>query len=200
MTTTIRTVPAPASAGHGNRLNPTGLARAKLAFTTRNVRPLRAAVGVVSPQLPLLRGSIGRNLRYRVPDATPDQLNTVRRLSGLDEVLARLPDGEQTRLGEDGAGLSTGQQTRLMLARALLGRPRLLLLDEADAHLDRDSICILRRAVASFPGTVACVAHRPELLDLAGLIWHVRDGTVTRVDPGHRPGRDRTARPARVDG
>src|SRR5690606_11021090 len=92
--------------------------------------------------------------------------------------LAELSDGLRTRLAEGGAGLSKGQQTRLMLARAVLGGPRLLLLDEADAHLDPATIRLLREAIASYGGTVVCATHRPELLDLADSVWEAAERRV----------------------
>ena len=145
------------------------------------VRPtdLRAAVGVVGPDFPLLRGSVQRNLCYRVPDAVPAEIARVRDLVRLDEALAGLPRPEHARLGDRGAGLSSGQQTRLALGRALLGQPRLLLLDEADAHLDAETVGVLREAVASFDGTVVCVSHSRELLGIADVVWQVGGGTLT---------------------
>lgn len=154
------------------------------------VRPhqLRAAVGVVGPDFPLLRGSVRRNLCYRVPDASPAEVARVRRLVRLDDALAGLARRERTRLGDRGAGLSSGQQTRLALGRALLGQPRLLLLDEADAHLDAETVRVLRDAVASFGGTVVCVSHAPELRAIADVIWQVEDGMVTTRSPANDPG------------
>jgi ABC-type multidrug transport system fused ATPase/permease subunit len=144
---------------------------------------IRRAVGIASPELPLLRGTIDRNLRYRWPDAPDEELGRVREQLGLDETLRELPDGIETRVGEGGSGLSVGQRQRIILARALLGEPRLLLLDEPEAGLDPDAEKMLWGVISERPGTVLFVTHRREALDAADVVWHLDGGRLVATGP-----------------
>jgi ABC-type multidrug transport system fused ATPase/permease subunit len=139
---------------------------------------LRRAIGIVGPDLPLLRGSLRRNLNYRHPDASDDAIAAVCTLCGLDELIQALPRGLDTRLTEQGANMSLGQRQRIALARALLGEPRLLLLDEADSNLDPQSNAALLRVIASYRGTVLMVTHEAEWLGVATDVWHIDDGVL----------------------
>jgi ATP-binding cassette subfamily B protein len=139
---------------------------------------LRAAIGIVSSDLPILRGSVKRNLLYRAPRASAREIERVWRACGLDALIEALPDGLETRLLDDARNLSTGQRMRLALARALLGDPRLLLLDEADANLDAPTRALLAKIVGEYPGTVLMVTHDPQLIEIADETWVVGDGRV----------------------
>jgi len=142
---------------------------------------LRRAVGVMTPDLPLLRGSIARNLSYRWPAASEQALTHARALCGIDEILAELPRGINTRVTEDGANLSLGQRQRIGLARAILGNPRLLLLDEVDANLDHGAALALRRVLSEYPGTVLLVTHRLDWVRLADQVWHIEQGQLVEA-------------------
>ena len=142
---------------------------------------LRRAVGLVTPDLPLLRGSVAGNLRYRWPGASEEALARVRTLCGIDEVIAELPKGLDTSIREDGANLSLGQRQRLALARGILGTPPVLLLDELDANLDPGAAMALRRVLADYPGTVLMVTHRLDWAAMADTIWHLRDGRLVEA-------------------
>lgn len=146
---------------------------------------LHRAIGIAGPQVPLMRGSVRRNLNYRVRDISEDEQRRIRDLCGIPELLAELPDGEHTRLVDGGSNLSSGQRQRIMLARALLGNPRILLLDEADANLDPDAVEVLGRVIDQFEGTVLFVTHRREWLERADQIWHLDAGRlVEQGSPG----------------
>ena len=108
--------------------------------------------------------------------------------SGLDELVASLPEGLDTRVGEGGRGLSAGQRQRVALARAVLARPRVLLLDEADAHLDPVAAGAVDRLVRDFHGTVIVVTHHPARLPAASQVWRLERGRL-RPQPRPRPGR-----------
>jgi len=142
---------------------------------------VRRAIGMMSPDLPLLRGTIDKNLRYRWPDAPVEEIDRAKALCEIDKVLAELPEGEQTRVTEGGGNLSLGQRQRIALARALLGRPSILLLDEADAHLDHDSRAVLERILAEYRGTVLLVTHSGERLADVDIIWRMEDGGLVEV-------------------
>lgn len=137
---------------------------------------VRRAVGYVSTDLPLLRGTLDDNLRYRWPDAPDEEVALIRERCEIDELVARLPDRSATRIARLGAGLSAGERLRVALGRALLGDPPILLLDEAEANLDPRSLAILKRIIAGYAGTVLFVTHRPELTRMADVIWHLDGG------------------------
>ncbi|WP_067965791.1 ATP-binding cassette domain-containing protein [Nocardiopsis trehalosi] len=152
-------------------------------IATCRASSVRAAIGLAGPHLPLLRGTIGDNVRYADPKADGRRLHEAIRASGLDELLADLPLGLRTPVREDGGGLSAGQQQRVALARALLLRPRLLLLDEADAHLDARAGELVDRVIADFAGTVVVVTHRPERLRTADAVWRLANGVLRPARP-----------------
>ncbi|MFG2053659.1 thiol reductant ABC exporter subunit CydD [Micromonospora sp. NPDC048930] len=133
----------------------------------------------------LFAGSLADNIRLGAPDAPDTTLARAVRDAALDEVVAALPDGLATVLGERGHGLSSGQRQRVALARAFLRDAPLVLLDEPTARLDTASEAIVlaatRRLVAG--RTALLVAHRPALLEDADRILRVEDGRVTELTP-----------------
>ena len=109
------------------------------------------------PQRPhLFARSIADNVRLGRPDATDDQVRAAMTDAGLDDVVARLPDGIGTTLGHDGAGLSAGERQRVALARAFLRDAPLLLLDEPTANLDGRT----EQALLATPSGVQAAALR----------------------------------------
>lgn len=142
---------------------------------------VRAVISMCAPDLPLLRGTVAENLRYRQPDATPEELARVVQDCSLGPLLAELPEGIETRVVEGGRNLSAGQRQRISLARALVGNPKVLLLDEADANLDREARELIDRIIRTQRGrrTVLVVSHRPEVLEWSDEIWRLEDGRLT---------------------
>ena len=139
---------------------------------------LRGLLGVVMPDLPLLRGSIQRNLVYRHPRARRAERERIAKMCGVADLVSRLPRGEQTRVADGGGNLSYGQRQRIAWARALLGKPRLLLLDEADANLDPASAAQLGEVLGDFRGTVLMVSHRLERVMQADEVWYLSAGRL----------------------
>ncbi len=143
---------------------------------------LRRAFALVSPDLPLLRGSLRLNLTYGGKRPSDDDLMQVLHDLGLDDLVGRLRNGLDARISEDGAGLSTGERARIALARAMLVRPRVLLLDEADANLDRAARAVLDRVTQAYDGTVVFITHDATRASTADRILLLADGKLTPVD------------------
>ncbi len=135
-------------------------------------------VGIVGPDLPLLRGTIRKNLRYRWHAAPETELARVRELCGIDALLDKLPDGEDTRIAEGGVRLSAGQRQRIVLARAILGSPPVLLLDEADANLDPGASAVFNEILANHEGTVLMVTHQLDSALRADVLWYMENGKL----------------------
>ncbi|EFL32026.1 lipid A export permease/ATP-binding protein MsbA [Streptomyces viridochromogenes DSM 40736] len=140
----------------------------------------RARVGLVEQHAPVLYGTLRENLTYAVPDAGPQELDRVVELAHLTDLIARLPEGLETDAGEHGMALSGGERQRIAIARALLARPRLLLLDEPTAHLDAVSEAALRRSMRETARecTLLVIAHRMSTIRAADLIVVLDAGRV----------------------
>ncbi|MGC4925067.1 ABC transporter ATP-binding protein [Streptomyces sp. DT117] len=143
---------------------------------------LRAAVCVVGQEAPLFHGTLAENLRLGAPDATDAELAVTIRTCGLTPVTDALPQGLDTPVGERGATLSGGQRARVALARGLLGRPRVLVLDETTAHLDHQGDAELARALAADSRarsrTTLIIAHRPATVRRADRIAVLDGGRI----------------------
>ena len=135
-------------------------------------------VGIVSPDLPLMRGTVRRNLSYRYRDASDAELERVILNCRIDEVLEELPGGLSAWLTEGGSNISVGQRQRIALARATVGSPRLLLLDEPTTNLDPATKEIFRRVLARYRGTVLLVTHDPAEISLADHVCVMADGRI----------------------
>lgn len=146
----------------------------------RELSSVRASVGAAGPDLPLLKGSLGRNVRYRLPRVVDHEVDRVVDLCDLRPLLDEL-GGWQADVGDGGALLSAGQRARVAVARAALGRPRLLVLDEAEAHLDGDAARVVDRVLDDHRGTALVVTHRRELVERADTVWCLVDGRVAEA-------------------
>ncbi|MEV5212240.1 thiol reductant ABC exporter subunit CydD [Micromonospora sp. NPDC053740] len=133
----------------------------------------------------LFAASLADNIRLGAPDTPDDVLTAAVHDAALDDVVAGLPDGLDTLLGERGHGLSSGQRQRVALARAFLRSAPVVLLDEPTARLDTAAEAVVldatRRLVAG--RTALLVAHRPALLADADRILRIEDGRVTELTP-----------------
>ncbi|PLY03082.1 MAG: ABC transporter ATP-binding protein [Desulfuromonas sp.] len=147
-----------------------------------NLASIRRMIGSVSPDLPLLRGSVRYNLCYRWRDAPEEEVTRVKKLCLLDEMINSFPQGEKHRIQEGGQNLSLGQRHRLALARAVLGNPSILILDEIDANLDPQATAVVDHVIESFPGTILMVTRAEERLGRADEVWHIRSGRLIKKE------------------
>ena len=148
----------------------------------------RKAVGYVGQDARLFYGSLRENIMMGCPEATAEEFLRVLKLTGLDHVAGRHPKGINLPIGEMGEGLSGGQRQLVSLARSLLARPALLLLDEPTSAMDGQTetqfLEHLKRATEG--QTLVVVTHRPSLLALVDRIVIVEDGRVTADGPKTR--------------
>ncbi|MCF3183228.1 ABC transporter ATP-binding protein [Streptomyces polychromogenes] len=144
---------------------------------------LRAAIGYVEQETPVLAGTLRENLLFAAPDATDDDIREVVTRAGLDTLVERLPEGLRTPVGHRGSKLSGGERQRIAIARALLRKPRLLLLDEATSQLDAVNELALRDVLAEVARetTVLVIAHRLSTVINADRIVVMEAGRVRSV-------------------
>ncbi len=151
----------------------------------RDVRDLtlhsvRDAVGMVMQDPHLFHETIADNLRYAKPDASGDELVTACKAARIHDLIASLPEGYDTVVGERGYRLSGGEKQRVAIARMLLKDPAVVILDEATSHLDSESELAIQHALAdALTGRTALViAHRLSTIVAADRILVLDDGRV----------------------
>ncbi|WP_031085580.1 ABC transporter ATP-binding protein [Streptomyces sp. NRRL WC-3549] len=141
---------------------------------------IRETLGMVTQDGHLFHESVRANLLIARPDATEDEVWDALRRSRLDGLVASLPDGLDTVVGERGYRLSGGERQRLTIARLLLARQRVVILDEATAHLDSTSEAAVQEALAeALEGrTAVVIAHRLSTVRAADLILVLEAGRI----------------------
>jgi ATP-binding cassette subfamily B protein len=147
------------------------------------IESLRRQLGVVPQEPFLFEATVRANLTFADPDATDEEVAEAVRLVGLDELVARLPDGLDTPVHERGSSLSSGERQLLALGRAFLARPRVLVLDEATSNLDLRSESRVERAldVLLEGRTAVVIAHRLATAMRADRIAVVDDGRIVEL-------------------
>ncbi|MBZ9599949.1 ABC transporter ATP-binding protein [Streptomyces yangpuensis] len=141
---------------------------------------IRETLGMVTQDGHLFHESVRANLLLARPEATEEEVWEALRRSRLDGLVASLPDGLDTVVGERGYRLSGGERQRLTIARLLLARQRVVVLDEATAHLDSTSEAAVQEALgeALAGRTAVVIAHRLSTVQAADLILVVEDGRI----------------------
>ena len=149
-----------------------------------DMEALRNQVSVVLQKNTLFSGTILENLRWGDPDATEEQCIAACKAACADEFIERMPDGYNTRIERGGANVSGGQKQRLCIARALLKKPKILILDDSTSAVDTATDASIRAAFArEIPGTTKIIiAQRVSSVENADRILVLDDGRVDAFD------------------
>lgn len=149
-------------------------------ITSISLRSLRQHVGVVDQDTFLFGGTIRENINLGHPGVPLIEVIEAAQLAGADEFIKKLPMGYETQIGEGGGLLSGGQRQRIAIARALLGNPRLLILDEATSHLDTESERIIQQNLNTIlkGKTTLVIAHRLSTVRNADMILVLDRGVL----------------------
>jgi PrtD family type I secretion system ABC transporter len=142
-------------------------------------------VGYLPQDVELFDGTVFRNIA-RMAEAEPEAVYEAARLAGCHEMILRLPNGYETEIGDSGQYLSGGQRQLIGLARAMFGRPKLVVLDEPNSNLDGDSEAALTQALERLKAqdtTVVLVSHRPTLVQGVDKVLLLKDGAMEMFGP-----------------
>ncbi|MDR3716657.1 MAG: ABC transporter ATP-binding protein [Puia sp.] len=141
---------------------------------------VRSQIGMVSTDGAIFRGTLADNIRYKRPEATLEEVEKAALSAGMQATLQRLPDGLETIVGESGIGLSVGERQRIQIARVLVARPRILVLDEATANLDYATEAEVKKTLEEIrkENTVIIIAHRYSMVHDADHVIVLSEGQV----------------------
>jgi subfamily B ATP-binding cassette protein MsbA len=141
---------------------------------------LRRAVTVVDQTPVLLNDTIRANIAYAMPEATDDAIRRAAARANAEEFIAEMPEGDGTMVGNLGTAVSGGQRQRIAIARALIRRPQILILDEATSAVDSKSEALIKTAIDGLKGelTVVTIAHRLSTIKDADEIYVLSCGGI----------------------
>jgi ABC-type multidrug transport system fused ATPase/permease subunit len=147
------------------------------------LKSLRSHIAVVTQETYLFHGTVAENLRYARPDATDAEIVAAARAAQIHEVIASLPQGYETVVGERGLRLSGGERQRVAIARALLKDARIVILDEATSALDTASEALVQAALEPLMRgrTTLIIAHRLSTVRSANQIAVLDKGSVREL-------------------
>ena len=146
---------------------------------------LRRSMGYVSQDPVLFYGSLKHNLMMGAPYATTEHMIEVAKIAGVDRFASKHPEGYEMPISERGESLSGGQRQSIAIARALMGNPSVLLLDEPSSNMDNQSEIQLRKQLKPICAsrTVVLITHRMALLDLVDRLLVVDNGKIVADGP-----------------
>lgn len=144
------------------------------------VSSLRGNISPVLQDTFLFNGTIAENIGYAKPDAPREAIEEAARAAFIHEDILAMPDGYETQVGERGVRLSGGQKQRIAIARAILRKSPIIILDEATASVDVETEREIQKAVGAIAGkrTILAVAHRLSTIRSADLILVIEDGKI----------------------
>ena len=143
-------------------------------------------IGHLPQDVELFDGTIAENIARFDPDADPSAVLEAAQSANVHDMILKLPNGYETRIGQDGDALSSGQRQRIGLARAFFGRPFLIVLDEPSANLDtegEDALTHAIRGVRNRGGVIIVVTHRPSAIAALDFVAMMTDGKMQYFGP-----------------
>jgi len=157
-----------------------GLRADGVPYDELEMRTLRRQIGVVLQDPVLLAGTIRDNIAYARPEASDADVRAAAEAATAARFIEALPDDYSTAVGDEGVGLSGGQRQRIAIARALLGAPALLILDEPTTYLDEAAVTELMARLVALPQapTLLLVTHDPQVAVHAERVIELRDGRI----------------------
>ena len=155
-------------------------------IATQSRAVLGPYIGYLPQHTGFFAGTVAENIARMAPDPAPELVVAAAQAAGVHDLILRLPKGYDTTLGDEGAPLSAGQRQRLGLARTIYGEPKVVILDEPNAHLDGAGEQALANALAVLKeqrATVVLVTHRLNILRHADRVLVMENGGIERVGP-----------------
>lgn len=147
------------------------------------IEDLRRNIGIVSQETYLFIGTIADNIRYARPDATMDEVIEAAKSSNAHEFISKLSDGYNTKIGDGGISLSGGEKQRVSIARAIIQKPNILILDEATASMDTRTERKIQVAIDALKQgrTIISIAHRLSTLRDADMLCVIENGELKEI-------------------
>ena len=144
---------------------------------------LRRNIGIVSQETYLFMGSIADNIRYANPDVSMEEVIEAAKSANAHEFITKLPDSYNTIVGEGGVSLSGGEKQRISIARAIIQKPNILILDEATASMDTRTERKIQAAIDSLKQgrTIISIAHRLSTLRDADMLCVIENGELKEI-------------------
>lgn len=146
-------------------------------------KDLRRNIGIVSQETYLFMGSIADNIRYANPDVSMEEVIEAAKSANAHEFITKLPDSYNTIVGEGGVSLSGGEKQRISIARAIIQKPNILILDEATASMDTRTERKIQAAIDSLKQgrTIISIAHRLSTLRDADMLCVIENGELKEI-------------------
>jgi ATP-binding cassette subfamily C protein len=160
-------------------------------LTTLDIRSWRQMIGYVPQETLLLHDTIMKNVTLGDPQLTENDVNGALCAAGILDFVMNMPERLESTVGERGGMLSGGQRQRIAIARALVHKPALLILDEATSGLDTETEAGIVETLRTLKGklTILAISHQHALVDAADIAYHLQDGEAVLARDPNKNGR-----------